>query len=85
MRTGWNDHRDLAIKLRFRDARQRIGITKRVVHIFRYLQKYKHKAKTGGFNNKTKIYVLQRAPWTKLRGRWQNEENNLLCLKLTRM
>lgn len=32
-RTGWNDHRDLATELRFRDVRQRVGITKRVVHV----------------------------------------------------
>lgn len=40
-RTGWNDHRDLATELRFRDVRQRASITKRVVHIFQYLQEDK--------------------------------------------
>lgn len=33
-RSRCNDYRDLSSELRFRDARLRVGITKRVVHIF---------------------------------------------------
>lgn len=40
-RSRCNDYRDLSSELRFRDARLRVGITKRVVHIFQHFQKHK--------------------------------------------